>query len=129
MSTPPIPREQEGPQLSVQTLTWLAERPTPAARTLVHRVWSTLTELQRSGRHPNPHALSALLAQLLEHQPSPRTGRCRACPRHHSWHPWWSWQHPRFPCQVWITTDLTLRDPFRGTRPHPRKSPPSATPR
>jgi hypothetical protein len=85
MSTAPIPRE-EGPQLPAQTLVWLAERRTPAGRLLVHRVWSTLTELQRSGRHPNPNALAALLAQLLEHQPSPRTGRCRACPRRHNWH-------------------------------------------
>jgi len=116
----PTPREHEEPQLSPQTLTWLAERPTPAARTLVHRVWTTLLELQRSGRHPNPRALAALIAQLLEHQPSPRTGRCRAC-RHRSWRH--RWQRPRFPCQVWITTDLTLRNPFRSTRPHVRTSP------
>jgi hypothetical protein len=115
MPTPPIPRGQEGPQLSEQTLTWLAGRPTPAARLLVDRVWTTLTERLRSGRHSNPRALDALITQLLEHQPSPRTGRCLACP-HYSWRH--RWQRPRFPCMVWITTDLTLRDPFRSTRPH-----------
>jgi hypothetical protein len=114
MPTPPIPRRQDGPGLSAQTLAWLAERPTPAARTLVYRVWSTLTELERSGRHLNPQQLSALLVQLLEHQPSPHTGRCHACPRH-SWRHSWRrrWQRPRFPCQVWIITDLRLHDPHR----------------
>jgi hypothetical protein len=117
MSTAPIPRGQEGPPLSAQTLAWLAEQP-PAARTLVHRVWTTLTDRQQSGHHPNPSALAALLAKLLEHQPSPRTGRCRACPRRHSWHH--RWQRPHFPCPIWITTDLQLQDPFRGTR-RPRR--------
>jgi hypothetical protein len=126
MPTPPTPPGQQEPQLAPQTLTWLAERPTPAARILIHRVWNTLLELQRSGCHPNPTALSALIAQLLEHQPSPRTGHCRACP-HHSWRR--RWQRPRFPCMLWITTDLTLRDPFRGTHPHSRKSSSSTTPR
>ena len=92
MSTPPIPQGQERPPLSTQTLTWLAEQP-PAARTLVHRVWTTLTDLQQSGRHPNPSALATLLTELLTHQPSTRTGRCRACPRHHSWHPWYNWRY------------------------------------
>ncbi|MGH3832624.1 MAG: hypothetical protein ACRDRS_19660 [Pseudonocardiaceae bacterium] len=127
MPTAPIPREQDRPQLSARTLAYLAERP-PIARTLVHRVWSTLTKLQRSGRHPNPSALAALLAQLLEHQPS-RTGRCHVCPRRHSWHPWWSWQrrwqHPHFPCPVWTTTDFQLQRPFHSTRPHARESPSS----
>ena len=123
MPPAPTPRGPEKPPLSPQTLAWLAERPTPAARKLVYRVWATLTELQRSGRHPNPSALAALASQLLEHQPSPRTGCCRACPRRHSWHPWWSWQHPHFPCMVWISTDLTLHGLFRSTRPQPPKSP------
>jgi hypothetical protein len=122
MSTAPTPRGQEGPPLSAQTLAWLTERP-PGVRALVHRVWSTITDLQRSGRHPSSSALAALLAELLEHQPSTRTGRCRACPRRHSWHPWWSWQHrwqrPHLPCIVWITTDLKL---------HGRPSPCSSRP-
>lgn len=57
MPTPPITQGREGPQLSAQTLARLAQRPTPAARILVHRVWNTLTEWQRSSRHPNPRAL------------------------------------------------------------------------
>jgi len=114
------------PALATQTLAWLAERPTPAARILVDRVWGTLVERHRSGRHPNPRALADLIAQLLEHQPSPRTGRCRAC-RRHSWRH--RWQRSHFPCRVWITTDLTLRDPFRSTPPHARTSPSSTKPR
>lgn len=128
MPTAPTPREQEKPPLSPQTLAWLVERPTPAARKLVYRVWATLTELQRSGHHPNPRALAALAAQLLEHQPSPRTGRCHACPRRRSWHPYWNWQHPHFPCIVWITTDLKLHGPFPNTRTHTQKSPPHPEP-
>lgn len=106
MSSAAIPREQQGPPLPARTLAVLAERP-PAVRVLVQRVWTSLTELHRSGRHPHPHALAALLSDLIEHQPS-RTGRCRACPRRHRWHPSWSWQRPLFPCIVWITTDVTL---------------------
>jgi hypothetical protein len=113
MPTTPIPQGQDGPPLSRWTLTWLAEGP-PAARILVHRVWSALTELQRSGRHPDPDALSALLNQLLDHQPSP-TGRCRTCPRRHSHH-WWNWQHPHFPCSLWTTIDFRLHEPLRGNR-------------
>ena len=72
----------------MRTLACLAERHI-GVRMLVHRVWTTRTDLQRSGHHSNPRALTALLTQLLDHQPS-YTGRCRACPRRHSWHPWYS---------------------------------------
>jgi hypothetical protein len=109
MPTAAIPRGQQGPPLPARTLAVLTERP-PAVRALVHRVWTTLTELHQSGRHPHPRALAALLADVIDHQPS-RTGRCRAYPRCHRWHPRWSWQRPLFPCIIWITTDFTLHGP------------------
>ncbi|MGH3781950.1 MAG: hypothetical protein ACRDRO_15340 [Pseudonocardiaceae bacterium] len=103
----PSPRAEGTRQLSAQTLAWLAER--PAIRTMVRRVWDTLTELERVGHDPG--ALAALRVVLLAHQPPTRAGRCRACPRF-SWRRWW--RRPAFPCGVWISTHFQLQGFFNG---------------
>jgi hypothetical protein len=88
-SPPPTPTADVTRQLSTQTLNWLANH--PHARRLVRSVWDKLTELERSGQHPE--AIDALRRVLTHHQPT-ASGRCRACRR-------WTGRRRRFPCIVW----------------------------
>jgi len=88
-STTPMPTADATRQLSTQTLNWLANH--PHARRIVRSVWDKLTELERSGQHPE--AIDALRRVLTHHQPT-AAGRCRACRR-------WTGRRRRFPCIVW----------------------------
>lgn len=113
MSTAPRPRADTARQFSAQTLTWLANQ-SHQVRRVVHSVWATLTELEQATHHPG--ALNALRSILTDHQPTSRTGRCRAC-RRLSWRH--LWRRRPFPCGVWMTTHLELQGLFNGNRAHP----------
>jgi hypothetical protein len=106
----PGSRADRTPQLSAQTLAWLADR--TSVRTVVRTVWTTVDDLEREGHDPG--VLAALRAVLIDHQPVPRTGRCRACPRL-SWRR--LWRRRRFPCLVWIRTHLELHGLFSESTP------------
>ena len=108
MPTVPTPRVARTPQLSDQTVFWLAAR--PHERRVVRSVWDTLTDLERTGHHAG--ALAALRAVLLDHQPRTRTGRCRTCRRLSWWHLWR--RHP-FPCAVWMTIRIELLELLSNT--------------
>jgi hypothetical protein len=98
--TTPIPRVDDGLQLSAQTLAWLAEH--PHARRLVRSVWDALTKLEQAGHHPK--LIDALRRVLTWHQPT-RAGRCRACRR--------GLRRRPFPCVVWhqIRSELVEQPP------------------
>ena len=66
-STTQTPQVDATLQLSTRTLAWLADH--PHARRLVHSVWGTLAELERTGHHRG--AINALRRVLTHHQPSP----------------------------------------------------------
>ncbi|MGH3773691.1 MAG: hypothetical protein ACRDRW_20245 [Pseudonocardiaceae bacterium] len=80
--------------LPTRTVEWLAERTHFHARAFVRSVWDELAELERVGYHTG--AIDALRSVLLDHQPTTRRGRCRACRRV----PWGRCR--RFPCIVWF---------------------------
>ena len=101
--TPPVDTTL---QLSTRTLTWLANH--PHARRLVHSVWDTLAELERTGHHRG--AIDALRRVLTQHQPT-AAGRCRTCRRA-------TWRRRPFPCTVWHQIRFDLLGLFAGAGRH-----------
>lgn len=105
-----MPTVDAMPQLSTQTVAWLADH--PRARRFVGSVWDKLTELERAGHYPG--AINALRRVLICHQPTP-TGRCRAC-RH------WTSRRRSFPCIVWHQIRNELLGLFTGGDRHRQRT-------